>query len=235
MITHGYLPVSLEAGPPDFLSKSIIRAGLYSISSLSTPDIPIMAYTSYFSSKIERLIYFGLVLLVANFTKLTVAAPVDASGYDTVLYRRVGQCPSIDTIRQHFRGHMSTNTVFYTSPASHIEASGVAAGLQPAASYFGSLVSNPQYLDWITECGPGPEQDKLAPRISIALAREAKGTAYLVTRGAVKATSIWTLYEFPAVQRNAGISHVYQYDLGTKEYTLIWTAGSTPTLTEHVV
>ncbi|KJA25119.1 hypothetical protein HYPSUDRAFT_85600 [Hypholoma sublateritium FD-334 SS-4] len=192
-----------------------------------------MEYTSHFSSKIQRLISFGL-LLVAAFTTLTVAAPVDTSVHDTsALYRRVRQCPSIETIQQHIRPNVSpAHTVFYTKSATHSDARSFAGNLQPQASFFGSVTTWETILDWIAECEPGPEQDRVIPRISIALAREAKGIAYLITSGPIRGDSIWMHYEFPALQRNAKITSVTQYDLNTGMYTVIWNAGSTPTLQE---
>lgn len=187
-----------------------------------------MAQHSY---SIRHLIAF-IIIFTATFLTLAVAAPIDDA---PSLFKRA--CPTIDTFREHVRNKgMSTNTVFYTSPASALETTGFAAALTPPGKYFSNLVTADDQLKFLDECGTnGQEQEKIAIRLSIAIAREASGMAYVVTKGTVNPTSIWMRYEFPALQHNPNIAEVHEYNINTKEYTLIWTKGNTPTLTENTV
>lgn len=187
-----------------------------------------MAQHSY---SIRHLIAF-IIFFTSTFLTLAVAAPIDDA---PSLFRRA--CPTIDTFRQHVRGKgIGTNTVFYTKPASALETTGFAASLTPPGKYFSNLVTSDDQLGFLDQCGhDGAEQEKIAIRLSIAIAKEASGTAYVVTKGEVNPTSIWMKYEFPALQRNTNIDSVHEFNINTKAYTLLWKKGDAPTLTENTV
>ncbi|CAA7268963.1 unnamed protein product [Cyclocybe aegerita] len=178
-----------------------------------------------------------IILFTTTFATLSFAAPIDVSPDTSSLIARHGQCPSIDSMRQHIRNKgMSTNTVFYMKPASAMEAGGFAGTLTPPGKFFGSFVTFDDQMNWVDACGGNTaEQEKIVIHVSIALAREASGTAYILTKGAINPTSIWTRYEFPALQRNPRIIEVHEFNLDTQTYTLIWRGGDIPTLPENVV
>jgi hypothetical protein len=178
-----------------------------------------------------------IILFTATFATLTIAAPIDISSNTSSLIARNGQCPTIDSMRAHIRSRgMTTNTVFYTKPASSMEATGFAASLTPPGKFFGNLITFEDQMDWVDKCGSNAkEQEKIAIRVSIALAREAAGKAYVLTHGTINPASIWMKYEFPALQRNLRIVEVHEFNLDTQAYTLIWTGGSPPALPENVV
>jgi len=187
-----------------------------------------MAQHSY---SIRNLIAF-IIFFTSTILTLAVAAPIDDA---PSLFKRA--CLTIDFFREHIRKKgMSTNTVFYTSPASALETTGFAAALTPPGKFFSNLVTPEDQLKFLDECGTnGAEQEKIAIRLSIAIAREASGIAYVVVKDKAKEGSIWKKYELPALQHNPNIASIHEFDINTKQYTQIWTKGDTPTLTENPV
>ncbi|KAJ4470238.1 hypothetical protein J3R30DRAFT_3241035, partial [Lentinula aciculospora] len=116
------------------------------------------------------------------------------------------QCPETETIVEYLKENtnIGPNTVFYTSPISAAQAGAIAKQLTPPGNFYSNLITSEMQLQWLEECGPGPEQDKLVPRISEAIALASSDIAYLVIEEGTepKDTSIWVKYEFPALKRN---------------------------------
>jgi len=93
---------------------------------------------------------------------------------------RAGECPSVETIQEWLRGNtgIGERSVFYTGSASNEQAKNYAAKV--GGQYWGSLFPQDKFFDWIDECGTGPEQDKLVPRMAEAMAKESYGEAFVL-------------------------------------------------------
>ncbi|KAJ3506707.1 hypothetical protein NLJ89_g6722 [Agrocybe chaxingu] len=196
-----------------------------------------MAESLQHSYGIRHLIAL-IILFTATFATLTTAAPIDVSPNTSSLIARNGQCPSIDSMREHMRkrGMPTASTVFYTTPAEAGDAKGFAEALTPPGNYFEDFFTFADVVSWADACGDNvAEQEKIVLRASIALAREASGIAYVVTRGTPGDDSIWKMREFPSLQWNPRITEVHRFDLDTQEYTLIWRGGDAPTGPENIV
>ncbi|KAI1803095.1 hypothetical protein F4811DRAFT_526555 [Daldinia bambusicola] len=92
-------------------------------------------------------------------------------------------CPTVDQIRTWIKdqGHQLDKTVFYTKPSStNRDAMNYANKIN--GKFWGNIYPNDQYYEWLGDCGPGPAQDDLAPRMSEALARETTGSAYILLK-----------------------------------------------------
>lgn len=73
--------------------------------------------------------------------------------------------------------------------------------------------------------------DLWGKRASWAWAELAEGDTYLAIPEGVDAAadSTWTLYEYPALQRNDNINHIIRVDPNTAATSTIWTQGTDPT------
>jgi hypothetical protein len=160
--------------------------------------------------KLSALFAAGIALF-----SYTTAAPAGPSsdlitpvpspkGHPAILTARTGVCPSLSTIETYAKTRVSTNTVFYTGSASAQQASNFAATLEPKGVTYSDAFPHEQFLAWIDECGVGPEQDKLVPRMSEALALATRGTAYVLLPAgqAIDPKKIWSTAEYPALQKN---------------------------------
>ncbi|KAF5661365.1 hypothetical protein FCIRC_11844 [Fusarium circinatum] len=142
---------------------------------------------------------------LSNIISLTLAlispATVLAAPTST-LHRR--DCPSVDTLRQWIRDNakVGENTVFYTAKATQDQAKAFAEQKVTDGTYWGKVFADNKYLDWIVECGEGPEQDKLFPRMGEALARESSGTAYVIMVKGNKIEEFWENHEYPYLKEN---------------------------------
>ncbi|KAJ4470239.1 hypothetical protein J3R30DRAFT_3738390 [Lentinula aciculospora] len=174
-------------------------------------------------------------------TSSTIACPRSGKGgSSTGCNPSSNKCPSSETIADYLKQHtkIGPNTVFYSSPVPAAQAGAVAQQLNPQGNYFSNLITSEMQLQWLEECGPGPEQDKLTPRISKAIALASSGTAYLVIEQdkQPKSTSIWMKDEFPTLQRNEQITEVKQViygdgdGKGLENAKVIWTKGQQPML-----
>nr|RBQ84080.1 hypothetical protein FVER53263_13267 [Fusarium verticillioides] len=143
--------------------------------------------------RLSNIISIGLAFI----TPATVlAAPANT------LHRR--DCPSVDTIRQWIRdnANVGENTIFYTAGAKQEQAKAFAEQKVTDGNYWGKVFDNNKYLDWIEECGEGPEQDKLFPRMGEALARESSGTAYVIMIKGNAIANFWKDNEYPYLDEN---------------------------------
>ncbi|KAF9874448.1 hypothetical protein CkaCkLH20_08011 [Colletotrichum karsti] len=131
------------------------------------------------------------------------------------LHRR--DCPSVDSIRDWIKDNakVGTNTVFYTAGAKQAQAEAFAATLDGGGQYWNKVFGD-QYLDWLDECGPGAEQDKLFPRMGEALAKESSGTAYVMMVKGKPIADFWKNYEYPNLG-NAKIIAVNADDFNDKK------------------
>ncbi|ENH71312.1 hypothetical protein FOC1_g10006169 [Fusarium oxysporum f. sp. cubense race 1] len=142
---------------------------------------------------------------LSNILSLTLAfiAPATVlTAPANTLHRR--DCPSVDTIRQWIRDNASVgeNTIFYTAGAKQEQAKAFAEQKVTDGNYWGKVFDNNKYLDWIEECGEGPEQDKLFPRMGEALARESSGTAYVIMIKGNAIANFWKDNEYPYLDEN---------------------------------
>ncbi|KAF9775380.1 hypothetical protein IL306_006512 [Fusarium sp. DS 682] len=117
------------------------------------------------------------------------------------IHRR--DCPSVDTIREWIQDNASVgdNTVFYTAGAKQEQAKAFAEQKVDNGNYWGKVFGL-KYLDWIEECGEGPEQDKLFPRMGEALARESTNTAYVIMVKGSAIANFWKDNEYPYLSEN---------------------------------
>ncbi|KAI0122300.1 hypothetical protein F4814DRAFT_205386 [Daldinia grandis] len=133
-------------------------------------------------------------------------------------------CPTVDQIRTWIRNQGITldKTVFYTSPSStNRDAMNYANRIN--GKFWGNVYPNDQYYEWLGDCGPGPAQDDLAPRMSEALARETTGEAYvLLKKGTTpRPQSVFMIYEYP----NLNVK-VYAVNPEDPDETKEWTPGT---------
>jgi len=92
----------------------------------------------------------------------------------------------------------ATKQSFYTKPATNADAAFYAN--QIGGHYWGNLVNQEVYLDWVGACD-GKEQDLVTPRVAEAIALEAKGTAYVIMTSTPDPNSVWMKYEYPALKK----------------------------------
>ncbi|KAI1478911.1 hypothetical protein K445DRAFT_364862 [Daldinia sp. EC12] len=109
-------------------------------------------------------------------------------------------CPTVKQISDWIesKGHHLDKTVFYTSPYStNRDAMNYANEI--GGKFWGNIYPNDQYYEWLGDCGPGPAQDDLAPRMSEALARKTTGSAYVMLKKgtAPRPDSVFMKYEYP--------------------------------------
>ncbi|KAI9640593.1 hypothetical protein NHQ30_010892 [Ciborinia camelliae] len=149
----------------------------------------------------------------AGITLIATVAAAPAISFD--LEARGKQCPDVQTIENWIKHNskVGAKTVFYTGTATNQNAKDYAAHI--GGEYWGSVFPNTQFLDWIDECGVGPEQDKLVPRMAQALAQATTGHAYiLLPRGSTLAPgSIWMQNEYPALQGRVPVTAVNPLDI----------------------
>ncbi|KAG6981730.1 hypothetical protein FocnCong_v009489 [Fusarium oxysporum f. sp. conglutinans] len=143
---------------------------------------------------------------LSNFLSLTLAfiapATVLAAPANT-LHRR--DCPSVDTIRQWIRDNASVgeNTIFYTAGAKQEQAKAFAEQKSQTVTTGAKSLTTTSTLDWIEECGEGPEQDKaVPPNGREALARESSGTAYVIMIKGNAIANFWKDNEYPYLDEN---------------------------------
>ncbi|KAJ6781259.1 hypothetical protein PWT90_10244 [Aphanocladium album] len=128
---------------------------------------------------------------------IITAAPAPALN---TLHRR--DCPSVETIQNWIKenAQVGENTVFYTAGAKQDQAIAFANTLDNGQYW--NKVFGVKYLDWLSECGAGAEQDKLFPRMGEALAKQSTGTAYVMMVKGRPIADFWKNYEYPSLKDN---------------------------------
>ncbi|KAL7622190.1 hypothetical protein AAE478_007693 [Parahypoxylon ruwenzoriense] len=125
------------------------------------------------------------------------------------LQARAG-CPSVEDIQAWLRQNtqIGEKTVFYTGTAGNRDAQNYANAI--GGHFWGNIYSTGQQLDWLGECGPGPEQDKLIPRMAAAMAKEARGETFvMINKGdSVRSASIWMTAEYPNLKGRVKVTAV---------------------------
>ncbi|KAH9866807.1 hypothetical protein J1614_008500 [Plenodomus biglobosus] len=124
---------------------------------------------------------------------------ISAAPTGHTLYRR--DCPSVEAIQNWIQdnANVGENTVFYTAGAKQEQAKAFSDTID---GQYWNKVFGDQYLDWLEECGPGSEQDKLFPRMGEALAKESKTTAYVMMLKGRPIADFWRNYEYPSLKDN---------------------------------
>ncbi|KAF4454075.1 hypothetical protein F53441_3360 [Fusarium austroafricanum] len=133
---------------------------------------------------------------------LVLVTPTNVFGAPAnTIHRR--DCPNVRTIRDWIVDNASVgeNTIFYTAGAKQEQAKAFADQKVNNGNYWGKVFGD-KWLDWLSECGPGSEQDKLFPRMGEALARESKGTAYVIMVKGNAIADFWKNNEFPYLNEN---------------------------------
>ncbi|KAF5615413.1 hypothetical protein F52700_13383 [Fusarium sp. NRRL 52700] len=142
---------------------------------------------------------------LCNIISLTLALiiPTTVLAAPTNTLRR-RDCPSVDTIREWIRNNakVGENTIFYTAEATQNHAKAFAEQKVTDGNYWGKVFADNKHLDWLDECGAGPEQDKLFPRMGEALARDSSGTAYVIMVKGNEIKDFWKDNEYPYLKKN---------------------------------
>ncbi|KAF7858935.1 hypothetical protein EAF04_008976 [Stromatinia cepivora] len=166
--------------------------------------------------------FFAAFLAGVTLISSITAAPTTSFGLEV----RAKQCPSVDTIEKWVKENtkVGAKTVFYTGTATNQNAKDYAAKI--GGEFWGSVYPTNQFLDWIDECGEGPEQDKLVPRMAQALAQATTGHAYvMLPRGqALAPGSVWMQNEWPALRGRVSVTAVNP--LKVSETLANWTPNS---------
>ena len=154
-----------------------------------------------------RLSSFSALFVV--FESLALAYPynevnnnaISAAVQAHLLQARSG-CPTVDEIRMWLRKNtqIGENTIFYIKPVTKADARFFAEQIN--GHFRGNLIDQEVYLDWVGACKEGKDQDLVTPRVSEAIALEAKRTAYVLMTTTPDPKSIWMKYEYPALKHN---------------------------------
>ncbi|KAI0406622.1 hypothetical protein F4802DRAFT_556802 [Xylaria palmicola] len=175
-----------------------------------------------FFTAVAAVLSLSTPLLAASIPD--VAGLKSALGVRGVTLEARGECPSVQDIRDWLKGKVGDKTVFYTQPASNQDAKNYAQ--QVGGNYWGSVYNQGIMLDWLQICGPGPEQDKLTPRMAEALALESTGEAFvMMQRGApLPPNTIWLNNEYPNLAGRVKVTAVNNQNVNEKFEN--WTPGS---------
>lgn len=154
---------------------------------------------------------------------LVLPSIASAAPATVTLYRR--DCPTVETIEDWIKDNrpsVGENTIFYTAGAKQVQAENFAATLDEA-NYWGKVWQRsgqlPIWDEWLDECGAGPEQDKLFPRMGEALARRSSGTAYVIMVQGQAIQQFWLNNEYPYLKDRVRVIAVNADDFeDTKEY-----------------